>query len=341
MMAKIRQRAGLSFQLSSAILTSMSIRILTIGKATQDVFLQSHEFDPHTEGEVAYTHLPLGAKLDIENVDFATGGNATNVATTLARQGLDAAYFWCLGHDPSSEASLAELDINGVDTHFVVQDNDFRAGYSAIMLAPNGERTILNYKGVLPRPDEPRLKLELIAEYDWVYPTSLGEYDLLPKIVEVAEQHNVKIMLNPAGPELSQPDKLRQILSSIDILCLNKEEMQTLVEGETIEELVRHGLNYCQVVIVSDGPRGVCASDGKTIVTAGMYEDVPVIDRTGAGDAFASGFLSQWVQEKSLRDCILFASANSTSVVQYIGAKKGILGLDVTLHDMPIEEKPL
>ena len=117
--------------------------------------------------------------------------------------------------------------------------------------------------------------------------------------------------------------------------------MQKLVHGETLEELVRHGLNLVPVVIVSDGPNGVVASDGKTIVSAGMYEDVKVIDRTGAGDAFASGFLSQWAQGKSLKDAIVFASANSTSVVTQIGAKTGILLKGTKLHDMPLEEKAL
>lgn len=108
-----------------------------------------------------------------------------------------------------------------------------------------------------------------------------------------------------------------------------------------MEELVQHALNLVPVVIVSDGPNGVVASDGKTVVKAGMYEDVKVIDRTGAGDAFASGFLSQWVQGKSLVDSIVFASANSTSVVQYIGAKTGILHKGVKLHDMPLHEHEL
>ena len=70
-----------------------------------------------------------------------------------------------------------------------------------------------------------------------------------------------------------------------------------------------------------------------------MYEDVPVVDRTGAGDAFASGFLSQWAQGKSLAESIIFASANSTSVVTQIGAKPGILHEHAALHDMLIEEK--
>jgi len=93
------------------------------------------------------------------------------------------------------------------------------------------------------------------------------------------------------------------------------------------------------VAIVSDGPNGVVATDREVIVRAGMYEDVPVIDRTGAGDAFGSGFLSQWSQGKSLKDSSVFGSANSTSVVGKVGAKTAILQEGAKLHDMPINEK--
>jgi len=122
-------------------------------------------------------------------------------------------------------------------------------------------------------------------------------------------------------------------------LTVNKEEAQMIVHGETLEELARHARHYCPVVIVSDGPNGAVATDGKTILNAGMYEDVPVVDRTGGGDAFGSGFLSQFAQGKSLRESVVFASANSTSVVQFIGAKEGILREGVELHDMPLTEK--
>lgn len=317
-------------------------KILCIGKATQDVFLRDDEFDPHIEGKVAYTHLPLGAKLDIEEAHFTTGGNATNVAVTFARQGLHAKYLWVLGSaDPASHSILRELDHEGVDTSHVVLNGGSRASYSTILLAPSGERTILNFQGKAPDLRDIKSKLDAISTVDWVYPTALGSFDALDAIVREAAKHDKKVMLNPAGSELAEPAKLKGLLSDIDILCLNKEEMQLLVEGDDMESLVRHGLNYCPVVIVSDGPNGVCASDGKTIVTAGMYEDVPVLDRTGAGDAFASGFLSQWSQGKSLEESIVFASANSTSVVGMIGAKPGILHAGAELHDMPIKVKAL
>ena len=315
-------------------------KILSIGKGVQDVFLRSDEFDPHTEGAIAYTHLPLGAKMAVEDVTFSTGGNATNVAVTFARQGLHSEYMWTLGTDPASEAILHVLDQEGVVTRRVVQKDHYQAGYSTILIATNGERTILNHAGKTTGKDGKDLDFSAIAEADWVYPSSLavGGNDLLRKVIDEAEKHGTKVMLNPAGPELADVKKLKGLLESIDVLCVNKEEMQQLVHGETLEELVRHGLNLVPVVIVSDGPNGVAASDGKTLVRAGMYEDVKVVDRTGAGDAFASGFLSRWSQGDSLKDSIIFASANSTSVVTKLGAKTGILEVGTKLHSMPIHE---
>lgn len=315
------------------------VKILSIGKATQDVFLKSDEFDPHKEGTHLFTHLPLGTKMEVEDVTFETGGNATNVAVTFARQGIESFYSWSLGSDPASQAILSVLDTEGVDTTAVEQKDEYQSGYSVIMIATNGERTILNHAG----HGSKKIDLSHVKDMDWIYPTSLaaGGLSMLRDIIDEAEKHNVKVMLNPAGPELADPERLKTLLESVDVLCVNKEEMSILVSGKTLEELALHALNYVPVAIVSDGPNGVVATDGKTIVRAGMYEDVPVVDRTGAGDAFASGFLSQWSQGKSLKDSIIFASANSTSVVSKIGAKGGILHKNVKLHEMPIHERPV
>jgi ribokinase len=316
--------------------------IVSIGKAVQDVFMQSsNAFEEHTHKGVVYEQLPVGQKLHLDDVIFSTGGNATNAATTFARQRLHSHYVWCLGNDMASEVILRTLDGEGVDTSAVFQDNHYRSSYSVILMLKGGERTILNYPGVMPRGDDSNLDLDAIASADWLYLSSLGDMELLEKLVSFAAEHNVKVMLNPASTELAHPEKLRSLLEDVEVLITNKEEAMEIVEGQSTEELVRHGLHYCPTVIVSDGPNGVVASDGKTLVTAGMYEDVKVVDRTGAGDAFGSGFLSQWSKGASLKDSIIFASANSTSVVTKIGAKEGILHHDALLHDMPIEEEEL
>lgn len=313
--------------------------ILTIGKATQDVFLtSSKEFKPFTHKGVQYEQLPLGKKIHIDEVVFSTGGNASNAATTFARQELHSVWMWVLGTDVASHVILNELDREGIDTKHVVHDKDYRASYSTILLAPNGERTVLNFAGKQHSKNNP-IDLSVIDQADWLYLSSLNDMALLDKIVTRAAKNDTRIMMNPSGLELEEKTKLKSLLVDIDVIAMNKEEAQEIVTGDTLEELTRHLTRYSPVVIVSDGPNGVVATDSKTIVRAGMYEDVPVVDRTGAGDAFGSGFLSQWSQDKTLEESIIFASANSTSVVTKVGAKEGILHKNTKLHHMPISSK--
>ncbi|MFZ1249905.1 MAG: carbohydrate kinase family protein [Candidatus Microsaccharimonas sp.] len=314
--------------------------IVTIGKATQDVFLRSAKaFTQFEHKGVKYEQLPVGQKLDLDEVIFSTGGNVTNAAVTFARQGLHSKYAWCLGTDMASETILQSLDKEGIDTSHVYQGEQFHSSYSVILMLNGGERTILNYKGNMPHAHDSELDISIVDEGDWIYISSLGDMELLERIVTRAAQNNVKVMLNPAGVELEHADKLKGLLEDVEVLAVNKEEAQMIVHGETLEELVRHAHHYCPTVIVSDGPNGAAATDGKNYVSLGMYEDVPVVDRTGGGDAFGSGFLSQYAQGASLKNSLIFASANSTSVVQFVGAKEGILHKGVTLHDMPLQEK--
>jgi sugar/nucleoside kinase (ribokinase family) len=319
------------------------VKILSIGAAVQDVFLShSDEFKAVCMNpEECFMQLTLGSKADVNKVVFTTGGGATNASVTFARQGLEAEFMGSVGDDPAAQAVLSELDKEGVDTSHVNVSKRYNTGYSVLLLAPNGERTILTYRGASTHYSLNDFDFSGVNA-DWLYISSMsGKMDIIDQVFAEAKQQGMKIMFNPGKGELAHAEKLKGLLDDVDVLSVNKQEMQQIVEGEDLEELVRHGLHYVPTVIVSDGPNGVTASDGKTIIRAGMYEDVKVIDRTGAGDAFGSGFLSQWAQGKSLKDAIVFASANSTSVVTKIGAKTAILHKDTKLHTMPITEKDI
>lgn len=319
-------------------------KMLSIGAAVQDVFLShSDEFKPvsDTSAHELFMRLELGAKADVNTIHFTTGGGATNAAVTFARQGLHSAFMGTIAHDLAGQAVLDNLDEEGVATTHISYSEKYHTGYSVLLLAPNGERTILTYRGASTHYDIKHFDLNA-SDADWLYVSSMaGSMEVLDKLFSQAKKQGIKIMFNPGKGELSQPRKLKGLLEDVEIVSVNKQEMQQIVEGDSLEELVRHALHYVPVAIVSDGPNGVLASDGKTMVRAGMYEDVKVVDRTGAGDAFGSGFLSQWAAGKSLKDSIIFASANSTSVVTKIGAKTGILHSGAKLHAMPIDEKPL
>ena len=323
------------------------VKICALGSASQDVFISGEGISSQLDSKINkhakefVQPFKLGAKINVENINFATGGGATNAAVTFARQGLDSAFIGKMGDDVAADVVIHELDKEYIDSSQVIRDEKGGTQYSTVLLTNSGERTILIYRGAATGHEAKDYEDMDFSGFDWIYvSTFAGRFEALNVIFEKAAKNNVKIAFNPGEAELEHPNKLKALLNDVEILLVNKEEAQQIVPGQTLEELVRHLLKYAPVAVVSDGPNGVMASDGKTIVRAGMYEDVPVLDRTGAGDAFGSGLTSQIAQGKSLKDAVIFGSANSTSVVQYLGAKQGILRENVRLHAMPLTEKP-
>lgn len=152
-----------------------------------------------------------------------------------------------------------------------------------------------------------------------------------------AHEGGMKIAFNPASFELKHVQECANLLDYVTLFAVNKEEAKLFVDGKDAKSLARALAQSVDYVLVSDGPRGSVATDGQKLVRAGMYEDVPVIDRTGAGDAFTSGFVARIATGKDIEDAITFASANSTSVVQKIGANTGALRSNAEIHKMDLE----
>lgn len=313
-------------------------RIVSIGAALQDVYLIDHD-DFGTNSRGFFNQIELGTKVDIDKIKFGTGGGATNAATTFARHGHESIFMGCISNDPAGQAILNSLDDEGIDSSYITYLNRYQTGYSVVLLAPSGERTILTCRGASAHfdalsPDD----LETACP-DWLYVTTFrGEMDMLDRFFTKAKSLGAKIMFNPGNLELEHLRKFLGLLTDVDVLLLNKSEAQKVVEGKLLTELVSKLRNYVPNVIVTDGNQGAIAADSKEIYRAGLYEDVPIKDSTGAGDAFGSGFLAAYADGKSFVDSLIFASANSTSVVQHIGSKDGILTKSARLHNMPIEE---
>ena len=313
-------------------------RIVTLGSALQDVYLIDHD-DFGTNKRGYFNQIELGSKIDIDKIHFSTGGGATNAATTFARHGHEAIFMGCIANDPAGEAVVAALDREGIDSSYITYAKNVHTGYSVVLLTPSGERSILTCRGASARFDmlDP-IDLESIYP-DWLYVSTLrGDMTTLDRFFTKAKSLNAKIMFNPGKLELEHQKKLLGLLPDVNVLLVNKKEAQQIVQGSSLAELGARLHNYCPYVIVTDGNQGAIAYSPEVTYRIGLYEDVPITDSTGAGDAFGSGFLAAFSAGKSFKDALIFASANSTSVVQYVGGKSGIISNKVKLHNMPIQE---
>lgn len=291
--------------------------IISIGSATRDVLMQSEGFE----------HAKAGSKVEIKKLVLATGGGGTNYAVTFARQGLKTACIGVIGDDANGREILAELESEGIDVSMFEKHNDppspesfggaSMTAYSVIMVYPNAERTILSYKGEGQHFNAAELPFDKLRAR-WLFLDSLGgHYDLFEKLVAHAVKNNIKIACNPGGKELEHGlEKLKPLLTHMDILLMNKDEAEGLAPD--LRPYVKG------ILSISDGPNGVTVYDKETMYTAGI-PDSPVVERTGAGDAFGSGFVSEYIRSGNIEKAIQFGTANASSVVTQFGAKAGIL----------------
>lgn len=313
-------------------------RIVSIGAALQDVYLIDHD-DFGTNKRGFFNQLELGAKVDIDEVRFTVGGGATNAATTFARNEHESIFMGCIANDPAGAAIIDSLDREGIDSSYINYLDNVQTGYSVLLLAPTGERTILTCRGASAKFDTINPKDLRNIYPDWLYVTTLrGNMDMLDRLFTQARSLHAKIMFNPGNLELKSTRKLFGLLSDVEVLLLNKSEAKQLVEGRTLTELAGKLSSYVPTVIITDGSQGAIAATHDRMIRIGIYEDVKVKDSTGAGDAFGSGFLAAYADGKTLEESLVFASANSTSVVQQIGSKTGIITKHKRLHQMPMQE---
>ncbi|MEX0934496.1 MAG: carbohydrate kinase family protein, partial [Candidatus Saccharimonadales bacterium] len=263
-------------------------------------------------------------------------------AATFVKHGFEVGFMGKIGDDPAGKHILTDLQSLGVDTSMVKCDLDGTTGYSTLLLAPRGERTILVYRGVSQELKASDFNHFAKLRTDWLYISSLsGNFPLLESLIHYAKTHDIKLAINPGHEELKQSKRLVDLLDNFAVVSLNKEEAQMLVKGNRLEELAAKLAKHAKIAVVTNGAKGSCASDGEYTYKAGLYKDSPVLDRTGAGDGFTSGFVAKIAAGEDIEKALTFASANSTSIVEEIGAKNGILSKGAKIKKMPITKKEI
>jgi len=200
-----------------------------------------------------------------------------------------------------------------------------------LLLEPlSGERTVLVHRGASEDLGQGRSIPWSKLKTRWLYLSSLaGDIDLLSRIVLFAKRKKIIIAYNPGGKELRQREKLIGLFAAIQILIVNREEA-ALITGAPYEnemeifkrwDAMSPGIN-----VMTDARNGVMVSDGTFLYKAGIYKEKAVVDRTGAGDAFASGFVASLISFPSdVERAIHLGSANATAKVEGMGAKYGLL----------------
>jgi len=269
--------------------------------------------------------LSYADKIEADAQDFATGGNSANLAIGSVRLGLSSAFYTVIGDDRIGGIMVDAFADEGVSTEYVTTIKKGRTNFH-VVLNHEAERTIIVYHN--PR----KYKLPKLKPSRWIYYSSMaaGFEAIHPAMIKHIKKHKIKLGFNPGTLQIKAGYKvLKPVLEVTEVLILNAEEAERLLgmkhNGHDIKRhlVALHEAGPKQVVI-TDGPNGSFAYDGKNFWKMGIY-DVPVVERTGAGDSTSTGILAALMYGKPMEEALRWGVFNSASVIQDIGPQKGLL----------------
>lgn len=305
--------------------------LIAIGDSTIDTFIKIH--DAALECDINHQDckisVPYGAKIPVDSIAYGVAGNAANVAVACKRLGLATAIYTNLGDDRQGETILEAFKKEGVDTRYV-KINKGRGSNLSVVLTFQGERTIFVYHQdwFYTLPD--------IDTCSWVYLTSLAETftnsNILGEVLRFLEKYQAAKMVFAPGTYQLKADVKRfpRVLEKCTLLILNLREAKQVLEIEQTEIVqikdILSGLLMLgpQTAVVTDGEEGSYATDGRDSWRLGIIP-TQIVEKTGAGDAYASGLVAALAHGEPLSEAMVWGSINAASCMKEVGTQNGLL----------------
>jgi ribokinase len=300
----------------------MRFEIVTFGSASQDIFINLKDL---ADGKKIC--FELGEKIGVSEVIIKSGGGGTNTAATFSNQGLKTAFFGTIGRDFAGGLVLEDLEKLKIDTLFVAITKKSPTNLSVILSEMKKGRTILVFRGASNL--FPRKLGKNLDRTSWFYLAPLGGEmaKATKKIIDFAKNYKIKIAINPSKEQISLCHKKPNLFKRADILILNLEEASFLTKKPIKKEKKIIGkLKKITdgIIVVTKGTKGSLILKDNCLYKTGILP-TQVTDRTGAGDAFGSGFLAGLIRFKEIIPAIQLATANAAFCLKKWGAKEGLL----------------
>jgi len=288
--------------------------VVSFGSAVIDIFVGTDLSEKKN-----FISYPVGAKILIKDLKFDIGGGGTNTAVAFSRFSLRTGCICKIGSGEQENDILKLLKKEKVI--FLGKQEKEKSGYSIILDSKEKSRTILTYKGI---NDEISLDDTEKFKTKWLYYSSLlgQSFQTQIKLANSLKKQGAKLAFNPSS-YLIKSKNILPLLKLSDILILNKQEAQMLTKKKQNLLTELHKLTK-GIVVITDKDKKIQAYDGKKKYSL-MPHKIKVVERTGAGDAFASGFVAGQIANKTIQQSLVLALKESESVIRHFGAKNNLL----------------
>lgn len=314
---------------------------LALGDVVMDAFIKLKDANVHCKinNEDCEICMRWGDKIPYEFAEVVPAvGNSANAAVAAARLGLNSALRAYIGADHYGQECLASLMRDKVDTTWVEKIDGKHTNYHYVLWYENNRTILVKHEtfdySVPPLTHGPR----------WAYLTSLGDNSLAYHhawVQALKKWPETKLAFQPGTFQIKMgKDTLADVYARTDIFFCNKEESERILgksAGTDIKDLLA-GIQALgpKTVVITDDVRGASFVNEQNVMKhIPRYPDPrPPYEITGAGDALASGTVAALALGKNLEEALQWGSVDASSVLQAIGAQKGLLTREQLEHNL-------
>jgi len=313
----------------------MSKKILGIGNAIVDVFVKVDDSFLQ-KNKLTKGSMKLIEKSEFENLKntikiekIEAGGSVANTMAGIAYLKGDPSFIGKINTDKFGKIYKKSLEKINVNFRYSEKKESLPTGASIIFITPDSERTMCTYLGISSQLSKNDINEDDIKDYEviflegYLWDKGMSE-EMFKYVINLAKKNNIKIAMSLSDifcVTRHRKDFLNLLINDLNILIGNENEINELMQKKNLLESINEIKKINKLIIITRSANGSLAVSNNEITNCESVKVEKVMDLTGAGDLFASGFFKEYLNKSNIKQCLKTGSELAAKIIQKIGAR--------------------
>ncbi len=254
-----------------------------------------------------------------------SGGSVANSIVGLSQLGDKVGFIGKISDDTFGIKYEEGLKKENVSFFYSKKKEPLPTGTCLILITPDSERTMCTFLGTAGKISKNDLDAGIIKKSDLIF---LEGYlwdegdpkEAFEKAINLANKTAMSLS-DKFCVDRHKPNFLNLVKNELDLVFANEGEITSLIDAKNFDEVISFGKEIKKHLIITRGNKGAISIYNSKIEEVDSRKDLKIVDLTGAGDLFASGYLHGFINNFSQKDCLIKATEMSSKIIQQIGAR--------------------
>ena len=313
----------------------MSKKIIGIGNAIVDVFVKVDD------NFLLKNKLIKGSMKLIEKGEFETlkntikiekieaGGSVANTMAGISYLGGNSSFIGKVNSDEFGRIYKKSLEKIKVNFYYSEKSENLSTGASIIFITPDSERTMCTYLGISSQLSKDDINEEHIKDHEliflegYLWDKGISE-EMFKHVIDLAKKNNTGIAMSLSDifcVSRHRNDFFKLLVNDLNILIGNENEINELMQKNNLLDSINELKKINKIIVITRSENGSLVILNNEITKCESIKVEKVLDVTGAGDLFASGFLKEYLDKSNINKCLQTGSELAAKVIEKIGAR--------------------